>query len=83
MTPQPKTVLREFIPETLLYGALAVGFCFGVARLLGHPMVALFHDHPAEYGALALGLMIFQGFVLERATHWFCSLFRRRGKAPR
>jgi hypothetical protein len=77
-----KETARTFIPETVLYGALAAGFCFGVARLLGRPMASLFHRHPVGYGLLALGLMVFQGLVLERTAHAICSLFRRPGKAP-
>jgi hypothetical protein len=82
MKREDKETVKAFVPETLLYGALAAGFCVGVARLLGLPMVSLFHRHPAWYGVLALGLMVFQGFVLERAAHAICSLFRPRGKAP-
>jgi hypothetical protein len=76
MTPAQKKALRAFIPETLLYGALATTFCFGVAQLLGHSLQAMSKDHRVEYALLALGLMIFQGFVLERITHWVCDLFR-------
>jgi hypothetical protein len=77
VTPKSKAALWLFVPETLLYGALTAGFCFGVIRVLGHTLEALFKEHPAEYGLLALALMIFQGFVLERVTHWICELFRR------
>jgi hypothetical protein len=78
MTPKTQTALWLFVPETLLYGALTAGFCFGVIRFLGRPLEALFKEHPAEYGLLALVLMIFQGFVLERVTHWICDCIRRR-----
>jgi len=81
MTTQEKATVRSFVPETLLYGLLAAGFCFGVAHLLGRTLVVLFHQHPAEYGLLALGLIVFQGFVLERITHAVFTLFRLRGKA--
>jgi uncharacterized BrkB/YihY/UPF0761 family membrane protein len=81
MTPRNKSAIWSFIPETLLYGALAAGFCFGVIRFLGRTLQAMFREHPAEYGLLALVLMTFQGFVLERVTHGLCDLVRRRRKA--
>lgn len=83
MKEEKKETVAAFIPETLLYGTLAVGFCICVARILGRPLVSLFHSHRAEYGLLALGLMLFQGLVLERVAHAICSLFRGRGKARR
>ena len=81
MKRETRETIKSFVPETLLYGALAAGFCVGVAHFLGRPMVSLSHRHPAWYGALALGLMLFQGFVLERAAHAVCTLFRPRRKA--
>jgi len=81
MTPKQKAAIWTFVPETLLYGCLAIGFCYGVARLLGGTLQSMFKAHPAEYGLLALALMIFQGYFLERITHGLCELFRRRGKA--
>jgi hypothetical protein len=81
MTPKQKVTVWTFVPETLLYGCLATAFCFGVAQLLGTDLKAMFKAHPAEYGALALALMVFQGYVLERITHGLCELWRKRGKA--
>jgi hypothetical protein len=78
MTPAQKKELRAFIPETLLYGALATAFCIGAAKMLGKPLQEMSKDHRVEYGLLALGLMIFQGFVLERITHAVCDRFRPR-----
>jgi hypothetical protein len=82
MTSPNKTKLASFVPETLVYGALTAGFCYGVIRVLGQPLQALFRGHRAEYGLLALALMVAQGFVLERITHGLFELFRR-GKARR
>jgi hypothetical protein len=81
VTPKNKAALWVFVPETLLYGAFTAGFCFGVVRFLSRPLEAMFKGHRVEYGLLALALMIFQGFALERLTHWICELLRRRRKA--
>lgn len=81
MTPGQKSTLKAFVPETLLYGVLAAGYCYGVVRLLGHPLQSLFREHRIEYAALALGLMIVQGFVLERMTHALWSVLGRLRKA--
>jgi hypothetical protein len=81
MTPKQKVTVWTFVPETLLYGCLATGFCFCVAQWLGQPLKVMFKAHPAEYGGLALALMVFQGYVLERITHGLCELWRRRRKA--
>jgi hypothetical protein len=82
MSSKLKSTAKRFIPETLLYGALAATYCFGVIRVLGSFLQKISHEHRAEYGLLALGLMIFQGFALERATHVLCSFFLRAGKDP-
>jgi len=81
MTPQQKSELRWFLPETLLYAVLVAAFCVGVFKLLGHSLLTLSKQHKVDYACLALGLMIFQGFVLERLTHAILSLFRREKKA--
>jgi hypothetical protein len=81
MTPKQKVAVWTFIPETLLYGCLATGFCFGVAQVLGPALKTMFKAHPAEYGMLALALMVFQGYLLERITHGLCELWRKRRKA--
>jgi hypothetical protein len=81
MTPKQRVAIWTFIPETALYGCLAIVFCFGVTQFLGRPLRVMFKAHPAEYGFLALALMGFQGYLLERITHLLCELFRRRRKA--
>jgi hypothetical protein len=80
MKASDKAMVRSFVPETLLYGALAAGFCSCVARFLRKALVTAFHRHPALYAILALALMIFQGFVLERSSHALFWLLRRRSK---
>jgi hypothetical protein len=75
MKPKLKRVLTAFVPETLLYGGAAAAFCYGTARILGKPLVDLSRSHRVEYALIALALVIFQGFVLERIVHAVCSLF--------
>jgi len=83
MTPKQKSELRWFLPETLVYAVLVAAFCFGVFKLLGHPLTTMSKQHKVEYAFLALGLMIFQGYVLERLTHALISIFHREKKAAR
>jgi hypothetical protein len=83
MTPAQRSELKWFFPETLVYAVLVAAFCCAVFKLLGHPLQALSRHHRVGYAFLAIGLMIFQGYVLERFTHAIMSLVRRQTKAPR
>ena len=75
MTPKIRRLLKAFIPETLLYGAAAGAFCYGAAMILGKPLVDLSRHHRVGYALVAIALVVFQGFVLERITHVVCALF--------
>ena len=80
MTPEQKSEIRWFFPETFVYAALVAAFCFAVFHYLGHPLQAMSKQHKLEYAFFALGLMIFQGFVLERLTHAIISIFHHEKK---
>jgi len=68
-----------FLAETGVYAVLVAIYFFLVRHFLGGWLKPLFEGHPVGYAFLALGLMVFQGFLLEMLT---TALFRiGRGKS--
>jgi hypothetical protein len=80
MTPRQTHEIWEVVVETLLYGSLVALFCLGTIKVLERPLQTAFQHHRIAYGFAALGLMIVQGFVLERVAHAIYSRFRPNGK---
>ena len=71
-----RTLVRNFLIELVVYGALVVGYFVVVLRWLGEPLVQLFDTNLVVYAVLALVLIIFQGVALEAVTSFLIKLLR-------
>jgi hypothetical protein len=71
--PRPRTLIRNFVIEVLIYGALVVGYFVLVLRLLGEPLKKLFADNLTLYAFAALMLIVVQGAALELLTSFLVS----------
>lgn len=65
MRPSLKSILKAFSIELPLYAALMLAYGFLVLHYLGGWLFQLFRDDRKLYAAVALLLIIGQGFVLE------------------
>lgn len=61
-------LLRNFMVEIAVYGALVLVYFVVVLRLLGDTLAHLFHNSLMAYAALALALIVGQGVLLESLT---------------
>jgi uncharacterized membrane protein HdeD (DUF308 family) len=80
MTPQQKSELRWFFPETLIYAVLVAAYCWAVFHFFGPVLRKLSAEHRLDYAMLALALMVVQGFLLERIAHAIITMFHRDKK---
>ena len=71
-----KNEFKSFLPELVVYGILVTAYCLLVLRFLGDWLAGLFHQHRELYAAVALLLMVGQGFVLEQLTSLLLRLAR-------
>jgi hypothetical protein len=76
MRPDLKGTLKSFIVELLVYAALVVAYFFLVLHLLGHLLMDIFTHHRQLYAALALALIVSQGFLLEALTTALLALIK-------
>lgn len=65
--------LRAFFLELIVYSALVAAYYFLVLHFLGHWLFRIFTQHRGFYAAVALGLIIGQGFLLEMLTRFLLS----------
>lgn len=73
--------LRSFLVEFVIYAVLVAGYYFLVLHVLGGWLNDLFHKHRGLYAAVALGLIIGQGLLLDMVTHFLLALLKRRTEA--
>jgi hypothetical protein len=66
--PRRRTLIRSFIVEMVIYGALVVAYFLLVLRLLANPLKTLFTTNLTLYGIVALVLIVVQGVLLEAIT---------------
>jgi hypothetical protein len=69
-----RTLLRNFILELVVYGALVVAYSWLVLRWLKEPLQELFQSDLVLYALLSLGLIVAQGAVLDVITTFLLSL---------
>jgi len=74
MKGNPKSLLRNFILEMVLYGALVVAYFLVVLRFLGGPLMELYDSSLPLYAVVALVLIVAQGAVLEWVTSFLVNL---------
>jgi hypothetical protein len=68
------TLVRNFVIELLIYGALVLAYSWVVLRWLSQPLRELFHSNLSVYALLSLGLIVAQGAVLDVVTAFLLSL---------
>lgn len=74
MKGNPKSLLRNFVLELLLYGVLVVVYFLVVLRVLGDPLTSLYRSNAVLYAAVSLALIVAQGVVLEWVTSFLINL---------
>lgn len=74
MKGNPRSLLRNFILEMVLYGALVVAYFLVVLRYLGDPLTELYDSNLRVYAVVALALIVAQGVVLEWVTSFLVDL---------
>jgi hypothetical protein len=70
MKGRTKRLLRNFLLELILYGALLAAYFFFVLRFLRRPLFDLFHLNPLVYAGATLILIVVQSVLLERVTSY-------------
>lgn len=71
----------SFLLELIVYAALVAGYYFLVLHFLGGWLDHLFHNGRRTYAAVALGLIVGQGFLLENLTRLLLSWVKPRREA--
>lgn len=66
--PRVGVLIRNFLIELSIYGALVVLYFFLVLRYLGDPLEQLFHSNLLLYAIVCLVLIVAQAVVLEAIT---------------
>lgn len=74
MKGNPRSLIRNFILEMVLYGVLVVVYFLAVLRLLGEPLMELYDSSLPVYALASLVLIVAQGVVLEWVTSFLVNL---------
>ena len=78
MEEKPKSALKTFLIELLVYAALVFFYVLLVIRLLGNWLYGLFEHTKIHYAIAALLLIVGQGIALEMLTTLLLKLVRLR-----
>jgi hypothetical protein len=70
--------LKSFLIELVVYGVLVAIYYLVVLHFMGQWLYKLFTSHRQEYAAVALTLIIGQGFLLEILTRLLLGYIRPR-----
>ena len=73
---ETRILLRNFVVELIVYGVLVAAYFVVVLRLLGEPLVRLFHSKLVTYAFIGLGLIVVQGVLLDAITSWLLDQLR-------
>jgi hypothetical protein len=73
--------MKAFSLHLLLYATLVVVYILVVLHFLGTWLAQLFHDHREAYAAVALLLILTQGFLLEIVARRLLGLFKSKPEA--
>ena len=76
MKAEVKEFFKNFTLELLLYGTLVLGYFYLVLHFLGSWLERLFSQDRGIYAAVALGLIVGQGILLEALTTALLRLIR-------
>jgi hypothetical protein len=69
-----RKLIRNFVIELAVYGALVLTYSMVVLRWLSAPLQDLFHSNLVMYALLSLGLIVAQGAILDAITAFLLSL---------
>jgi hypothetical protein len=69
-----RALIRNFVIELVVYGALVLAYSWVVLRWLREPLRQMFHSNLLVYALLSLGLIVAQGAVLDVVTAFLLSL---------
>jgi hypothetical protein len=69
-------VLRSILVEFVIYGSLVAAYYLLVLHYLGHWLYSLYQDDRRSYAAVALGLIIGQGILLNGLTRLLLAWLR-------
>jgi hypothetical protein len=69
-----RKLVRNFVIELVVYGALVLAYSWVVLRWLSEPLRELFQGNLLLYALLTLGLIVAQGAVLDGVTAFLLSL---------
>jgi len=69
-------LLRNFMVELIVYGALVAAYSVIVLRLLGKPLARLFHSNLGAFAVVSLMLIVAQGVLLDALTSFLLDKLR-------
>jgi hypothetical protein len=69
-------LLRNFIVELIVYGALVAAYSILGLRLLGKPLAQLFHSNLGAFAVVSLVLIVAQGVLLDALTSFLLDKLR-------
>ncbi len=75
--PDASRNIKSFILGALVYGCFVTVYFFVVLNSLGEWIKRIFDANKSLYAITALGLIVIQGFFLERVTTWLLRLIER------
>jgi len=78
MKPELKASIKRYALELVVYSLLVAGYYLLVLHLLGGLLADIYFHERKVYAALALGLIVAQGFVLEILTRFILSWMEPR-----
>jgi hypothetical protein len=76
MTPQMKSIIRNFSIQLLIYSVLLVVYFALVENHLGEPLVALFEKSLAAYAVVSLVLILVQALFLDGIVSFIAKRLR-------
>ena len=68
MERDTRRLVRNFLIELIVYGALVIVYFLVVLRTIGDWLTELYYENLTQYAIAALVLIVVQGFVLELIT---------------
>jgi hypothetical protein len=80
ISPKDRAKVMGFLLQMTVYACFVFAYYFLVLHFLGDWLKQLFDHHRATYAAVALGLIVVQGTVLDLVTGWIVTLVHGKEK---
>jgi hypothetical protein len=68
MDIESRKIVRNFLLELVVYGALVVAYFILVLQSLGNWLTSLYNNNLTVYAVVALVLIVVQAVILEKVT---------------